>query len=65
VRSLPYAELVTFLELTPWEGHPYRDDKPDGNMRLMPFGPGSEGMVTYVVLEEERRVAVVNVTWVS
>ena len=30
-----YAELIAFLELTPWEGAPYRDDKPDGNMRTV------------------------------
>ena len=42
--ALPaYAELIAFLELTPWEGAPYRDDKPDGNMRTMPFGKRAEG----------------------
>jgi len=30
-----YAELIAFLELTPWEGAPHRDDKPDGNMRTV------------------------------
>ena len=33
-----YSELIAFLELTPWEGAPYREDKPDGPMRTMPFG---------------------------
>jgi hypothetical protein len=47
-----YAELIAFLELTPWEGAPYRDDKPDGNMRTMPFGKRAEGMAVYVILEE-------------
>jgi hypothetical protein len=31
-----YAELIAFLELTPWEGAPYRDGKLDGNTRTMP-----------------------------
>jgi hypothetical protein len=60
-----YAELIAFLELTPWEGAPYRDDKPDGNMRVMPFGKRAEGMAVYVILEDERRVVVVSVTWLK
>jgi hypothetical protein len=28
-----YAELITFVELTPWDAAPYRGDNPDGNMR--------------------------------
>ena len=60
-----YAELIAFLELTPWEGAPYRDDKPDGNMRIMPFGKRAEGMAVYVILEDERRVVVVSVTWLE
>jgi len=31
-----YAELIAFLEFTPWEGAPYREDKPDGPMRTVP-----------------------------
>ena len=60
-----YAELIAFLELTPWEGAPYRADKPDGNMRVMPFGKRAQGMAVYVILEEQRRVVVVSVTWLE
>jgi hypothetical protein len=60
-----YTELIAFLELTPWEGAPYRDDKPDGNMRAMPFGKRAEGMAVYVILKEQRRVVVVSVTWLG
>jgi len=60
-----YAELIAFLELTPWEGAPYRQDKPDGNMRTMPFGKRAEGLAVYVILEEQRRVVVVSVTWLG
>jgi hypothetical protein len=60
-----YAELIAFLELTPWEGAPYRQDKPDGAMRNMPFGKRSEGMAVYVILEDQRRVVVVSVTWLE
>jgi hypothetical protein len=60
-----YAELIAFLELTPWEGAAYRDDKPDGSTRTMPFGKRAEGMAVYVILEEQRRVVVVSVTWLE
>jgi hypothetical protein len=60
-----YAELIAFLELTPWEGAPYREDKPEGSMRTMPFGKRAEGMAVYVILEEQRRVVVVSVTWLE
>lgn len=60
-----YAELIAFLELTPWEAAPYRDDDPDGAMRTMPFGQRAEGMAIFVILEEQRRVVVVSVTWID
>lgn len=60
-----YAEVITFLELTPWEGAPYNEDNPDGNMRSIPFGKRSEGMAVYVILEEQLRAVVVNVTWLG
>ncbi len=66
VHALPaYAELIAFLELTPWAGTAYREDKPDGNMRVMPFGKRAEGMAVYVILEEQLRVVVVSVTWLE
>jgi hypothetical protein len=60
-----YSELIGFLELTPWEGAPYREDKPDGPMRTMPFGKRAEGMAVYVILDDQRRVVVVSVTWLE
>ena len=58
-----YSELIAFLELTPWDGEPYRDDKPNGNMRKIVFGPSGEGIAVYLILEDQRRVLVVSVTW--
>jgi hypothetical protein len=58
-----YAELISFLELTPWEGPPYRDDNPDSGMRRMLFG--QRGLAVYVILEQDRRVVVVSVSWVG
>lgn len=60
-----YAELIAFLELTPAEGLPYRDDKPDGAMRQMIFGRIGEGIAVYLILERERRVVVLAVTWIG
>jgi len=64
--ALPfYAELITFLELTPWAGQPYRAEYPDRNMRSMSFGANAEGLTAYVILEEQRRVVVINVIWIK
>lgn len=38
---------------------------PDGEVRQMVFGPGGKGLVTYLVLEDQRRVDVLLVTWVG
>jgi hypothetical protein len=32
-----YAELIGFMELTPWDAPAYRQDEPDANMRKMLF----------------------------
>ncbi len=42
-----YAELITFVELTPWDASPYSDDNPDGNMRQIVFGRAGEGIAVY------------------
>ncbi len=60
-----YSELIGFMELTPWDAPPYRQDKPDGNMRKMLFGRGAEGIAVYLIIEDQRRVVVVSVTWVG
>jgi hypothetical protein len=65
VDSLPsvaliyYAELITFVELTPWGATSYREDNPDGNMRKIVFGRAGEGVdgsgiVTLVELRARR-----------
>jgi hypothetical protein len=65
-QALPfYSELIAFLELTPWNGPPYRADNPEGNMRKIVFGRGAEGIAVYLILEQQRRVVLVSVTWVG
>lgn len=58
-----YAQALGVLELVPWNGDPLRDDNPDGAVCTLPFGRG--GMVTYLILEDQRRVDVLNVVWVG
>lgn len=66
VELLPhFAELITFLELTPWAGPPYQPGNPAGGMRKMTFGPNGEALATYVILEDQHRVVVVSVIWIA
>lgn len=60
-----YAEVLDVLDLTPWNGRPYNDEKPDAPMRELVFGAHGEGTVTYMVLEREREVHVLVVQWVG
>lgn len=54
---------MTVLALVPWNGRPYNDDMPDGSMRQLVFG--RQGLVTYLILEDQRRVDVLRVQWVG
>lgn len=60
------AEAFAMLELTPWNGSPYNNDKPDGPMRLLTFAPDrGHVLITYLVLDSQDRVDVLNVTWLG
>jgi hypothetical protein len=67
VCALPREALVAFaearamLEVAPWGGRPYVRTKPDGPLRILPFG--KEGMIIYLVMESQRRVALLEVLW--
>ncbi len=61
----PFAELRTMLEITPWNGDPYNRFKPDSPMRTCAFGPNTEGMVTYLILEDQRRVDLLTIVWMD
>jgi hypothetical protein len=60
-----YAEALSMLELAPWNGRPYHDAKPDGNMRELVFGKQGDGTVRYLILEHQREVHVLLVQWVG
>jgi hypothetical protein len=61
--SPAYAELMTLLEVAPWSGDPYNVQRPDTNMRTHTFAGDGRGLVIYLVLEADRRVAVLRVLW--
>ena len=60
-----YIAVVGVLELVPWNGQPYSDADLDGVMRQWVFGPRGKGLVTYLILEDQRRVDVLRVTGVG
>ncbi|MGH3621521.1 MAG: type II toxin-antitoxin system RelE/ParE family toxin [Sciscionella sp.] len=59
-----YLELRATLELTPWNGAPLHPASPKGVLTF-PFGNHAEGLVYYLVLEDQRRVDVLDVQWVG
>jgi hypothetical protein len=60
-----YAEARTLLEVAPWSGEPVNAKNPEGEVRTAVFGQQHEGMVTYLILEDQRRVDVLQVVWVG
>lgn len=70
IRALPaevlplLADAMGVLELTPWNGRPYNQADPDGWMRQIDFADG-RGFITYLVLDDQDRVDVLNVTWLG
>jgi hypothetical protein len=69
IRALPavvltaLAEAMTVLTLTPWNSDPINKENPDGAVRMLLFNP--RGMITYLIVEDQCRVDVLQVTWAS
>jgi hypothetical protein len=61
VALVGYAEALSVLELVPWNGQPIHDRNPDGSVRVLPFG--AAGLITYLILEDQRRVDVLDIVW--
>jgi hypothetical protein len=55
------AELMAAVSLDPW-GVAGRS-RGEANMPDVVFGPGGEGLVSYLILDDERRVWVTEVQW--
>lgn len=60
-----FAEVRVVLEVAPWNGDPLNRATPDAPVRTVVFGSGNEGLVTYLVLEDRRRVDVLDVLWLT
>jgi hypothetical protein len=64
MEALPfYAELMVVLETAPWGGEAYNRQRPDTNMRTYAFGQHDQGLVIYLILDDQRRVVVLRVLW--
>ena len=62
----PFAEVRAALEVAPWStGDSLNDEHPEAPVRSVVFGAEGQGMVTYLVVERQRRVDVLDVTWLS
>jgi len=62
---LGYAEALGVMELAPWSGRSLNEVNPDAEVRQLVFGLGGDGLVTYLVLERDRWVDVLDVQWVG
>jgi hypothetical protein len=60
-----YLEVLTALELAPWNGSPHNEANPDGAVRRWAFGPGAAGHVVYLIAEDLREVHLLVVQWLG
>lgn len=60
-----FAEVRVVLEVAPWNGTPYHRSKPATPMRRMVFGAHGQGDVVYLILEDQRRVDLLDVLWMD
>ncbi|WP_274232522.1 hypothetical protein [Actinomycetospora straminea] len=67
IQALPaeavddFERLSRALEVNPWDSDPYVAGKPAGPLRTRAFGEG--GLVTFLVLEDQRRDDLLLVQW--
>lgn len=67
IRALPdravpvLADALAAVAAHPWDSPPIADGNPSGAVRTLPFG--GVGLLTYLVLEDQRRVDVLDVLW--
>lgn len=59
----PFAEVRTLLEMQPWTGLPFYADIPASPVRILPFGDAE--MITYLILDDLRRVELLEVLWAA
>ena len=62
---LPYAEVLSVLEVTPWVGRSLHEANPDGAVRRWTFGPDEAGQVIYLIYEDRLEVHLLLVQWLA
>jgi hypothetical protein len=60
-----FAEARVVLEVSPWSGESLNAANPDAGVRTLTFGPAGQGMITYLILEDQRRVDILDVLWLG
>jgi hypothetical protein len=58
-----YAQVLGVLELVPWHGRPHNEDNPKGAVRQLLFGSRNQGIVIYLILDDQLCVDVLEVLW--
>ncbi|MFE3262202.1 hypothetical protein ACFXPS_43385 [Nocardia sp. NPDC059091] len=60
-----YTQVLSVLQVAPWNGQPQNAKNPDGAVRVWLFGPGKAGQVVYLVLDEPPEVHILMVMWIG
>ena len=60
-----FAEARVGLEVTPWSGDSLNAANPDAGVRTLTFGPTGQGLITYLILDDQRRVDILDVLWIG
>ena len=60
-----FSEILVMLEVGPWGGDSLNRERPENNMRSVVFGPERQGLVVYLILEDQRRVIPLSLTWIE
>jgi hypothetical protein len=64
--ALPsWAEARVVLEVSPWSGQSLNAANPQAGVRTLTFGPNGEGLITYLILEDQRWVDILDVLWIG
>jgi hypothetical protein len=61
----PFAEARAVVEIAPWNGDSLNDGYPNAPVRTLAFGPDHQGLLTYLILDDQRRVDLLDVLWLG
>ena len=66
VEALAFlAEARAMLEVAPWNGEPINAENRDAPVPTLTFGPDSQGLAVYLILEDRRQVDLLKILWLS